>query len=80
MRSAGIIAPAGLPIIRYTNQERLYEIIAFFRSIGVGINDPHTWMLEMGGRGQMEAMLTAKQVNDPRSLFNPGKLQMKATQ
>jgi FAD/FMN-containing dehydrogenase len=80
MRSAGIIAPAGLPVIRYTNQERLYEIIAFFRSIGVGINDPHTWMLEMGGRGQMEAMRTAKQANDPRSLFNPGKLQMKATQ
>ncbi|QYR21761.1 FAD-binding oxidoreductase [Paenibacillus sp. sptzw28] len=80
MRSAGVIVPAALPIVRYTTHERLYEIIAFFRSIGVGINDPHTWMLEMGGRGQMEAMLAAKRANDPRSLFNPGKLQIPAAQ
>jgi FAD/FMN-containing dehydrogenase len=79
MRSAGNLVPAALPVIRYTNEERLYEIIAFFLSIGATINDPHTWRLEMGGRGQMEAMLTAKQANDPRSLFNPGKLQIQST-
>lgn len=80
MRSAGNIVPAALPIIRYSTQERLYEIIAFFISVGATINDPHTWELEMGGRGQMEAMLAAKQANDPRSLFNPGKLQMKSAE
>ncbi|MBB6635796.1 FAD-binding oxidoreductase [Cohnella thailandensis] len=74
MRSAGVVVPASLPIVRYTAHERLYEIIAFFRSIGVGINDPHTWTLEMGGRGQLEAMLAAKRANDPRALLNPGKL------
>ncbi|ULO04993.1 FAD-binding oxidoreductase [Paenibacillus sp. 19GGS1-52] len=80
MRSAGVIVPAALPIIRYTTHERLYEIIAFFLSIGVGINDPHTWRLEMGGRGQMDAMLAAKRANDPHSLLNPGKLQIPAVQ
>lgn len=80
VRSADVITPAALPIVRYTTHERLYEIIAFFRSIGVGINDPHTWMLEMGGRGQLERMLAAKLANDPRSLLNPGKLQIPASQ
>ncbi|MHA6532099.1 FAD-binding oxidoreductase [Paenibacillus sp. BAC0078] len=74
IRSAGVVVPAALPIVRYTSHERLYEIIEFFRSIGVGINDPHTWLLDMGGRGQMEAMRAAKHANDPRSLLNPGKL------
>lgn len=80
VRSANVIVPSSLPIVRYTSHERLYEIIAFFRSIGVGINDPHTWMLEMGGRGQLELMLAAKRANDPRSLLNPGKLQLPASQ
>lgn len=76
IRSAGVVVPASLPIIRYTSQERLYEIIAYFRSIGVGVNDPHTWMLEMGGRGELASMLAAKKANDPRGLLNPGKLQV----
>lgn len=76
IRSAGVVVPASLPVVRYTTRERLYEIIAFFRSNGVGINDPHTWTLEMGGRGELEAMLAAKRANDPRGLLNPGKLQI----
>jgi FAD/FMN-containing dehydrogenase len=76
MRSAGTVVPAALPIVRYTTRERLYEIIAFFRAIGVGINDPHTWTLEPGGRGELEAMLAAKRANDPRGLLNPGKIRV----
>ncbi|AIQ63258.1 FAD-linked oxidase [Paenibacillus stellifer] len=78
IRSGGTVVPAGLPVVRYQSHERLYEIIDFFLSIGVSINDPHTWKLEMGGRGQLEAMLAAKRSNDPRSLLNPGKLQAPA--
>ncbi|MBB3111625.1 FAD/FMN-containing dehydrogenase [Paenibacillus phyllosphaerae] len=74
IRSAGSIVPASLPIVRYTTHERLYEIIAYFRSIGVGINDPHTWVLEQGGRGEWDVMHQAKRANDPRGLLNPGKL------
>ncbi|AJY74475.1 FAD-binding oxidoreductase [Paenibacillus beijingensis] len=80
MRSGGVVVPAALPIVRYTTHERLYEIIGYFRSIGVSINDPHTWMLEMGGRGQLEAMLAAKRSNDPRGLLNPGKLNTPVTE
>lgn len=76
VRSAGVVVPSSLPIIRYTSHERLYEIIAFFRSIGVGVSDPHTWKLEMGGRGELARMLAAKRANDPRGLLNPGKLQV----
>ncbi|ACT04739.1 FAD-binding oxidoreductase [Paenibacillus sp. JDR-2] len=75
IRTAGVVVPAALPIVRYTTHERLYEVIAFFRSIGVRINDPHTWILEMGGRGEWDAMVNAKRANDPRGLLNPGKLQ-----
>ncbi|GLX69832.1 FAD-binding oxidoreductase [Paenibacillus glycanilyticus] len=78
VRTAGVVAPAALPVIRYTTHERLYEIIAYFKSIGVRINDPHTWILEMGGRGEWEAMASAKRSNDPRGLLNPGKLQTPA--
>ncbi|MCI3921092.1 FAD-binding oxidoreductase [Paenibacillus sp. TRM 82003] len=74
IRSGGVVVPASLPIVRYTTHDRLYEIIAYFRSIGVRINDPHTWVLEFGGRGQWDAMLEAKRANDPRGLLNPGKL------
>ncbi|MBN2981747.1 FAD-binding oxidoreductase [Cohnella algarum] len=76
MRSGGVVVPAALPIVRFTTQERLYEIVAFFRANGVSINDPHTWMLEAGGRGELDAMLRAKRANDPKGLLNPGKLQV----
>ncbi|MGO4110453.1 FAD-binding oxidoreductase [Paenibacillus sp. YAF4_2] len=75
MRSAGVVVPAALPVIRYTTHERLYEIIAYFNAIGVRVNDPHTWVLEMGGRGEWHVMHEAKRDNDPRGLLNPGKLQ-----
>lgn len=78
MRSGGVVVPASLPLVRYTTKERLYEIIAYFRQIGVSVNDPHTWTLEMGGRGELEEMQAAKRDNDPRGLLNPGKLQMPA--
>ncbi len=80
VRSAGVVVPSALPIVRYTTHERLYEIIAFFRSIGVGINDPHTWRLEMGGRGEFENMIRAKRKNDPLGLLNPGKLHVPAAE
>ncbi|SFB54214.1 FAD/FMN-containing dehydrogenase [Cohnella sp. OV330] len=80
MRSAGVVVPAALPIVRYSTRERLYEIIDYFRSIGVSVNDPHTYALELGGRGQLEAMTAAKRANDPRRLLNPGKLHIPVEQ
>jgi FAD/FMN-containing dehydrogenase len=75
-RANGQISPASLPIVRFSSEERLYEIIRFFESMGVRIFDPHTFLLDMGGRGEYGAMLKAKRENDPRGLLNPGKISL----
>ncbi|MFS0724417.1 FAD-binding oxidoreductase [Paenibacillus sp. 1P07SE] len=75
--SGGKLMPAALPVVRYQSEEHLYEMIAFFESLGVRINDPHTFVLNYGSRGAYERMLSAKQANDPRVLLNPGKMNVK---
>ncbi|MFC5468000.1 FAD-binding oxidoreductase [Cohnella suwonensis] len=74
MRSGGVLVPAALPIVRFGTEERLYEIIGYFESIGVQIFDPHTWVLADGGRSGGNRMLTRKKANDPLGLLNPGKI------
>ncbi|UVI29317.1 FAD-binding oxidoreductase [Paenibacillus spongiae] len=74
MKARGTIAPAILPIIRYTTEERLNEIIGYFESIGVPVSNPHTWVLDDGGRGEIDGMRLRKRSNDPRQLLNPGKI------
>jgi FAD/FMN-containing dehydrogenase len=74
IRVAGELVPTSLPLVRFTNADRLYDIIAFCEGIGVTIYDPHTWILEDGGRGEANVMQRKKRENDPRSLLNPGKL------
>lgn len=74
VRNAGIVMPQALPLVLFTSEERLYEIIRFCRRIGVRINDPHTWRLDEGGRGdRVVSMWTTKLENDPLGLLNPGK-------
>jgi FAD/FMN-containing dehydrogenase len=67
---------SGLPLVRFTNENRLREIIAIHRECGVGIKDPHVYTLEDGTRhGAMSpAGLAAKRRFDPGGLLNPGKL------
>lgn len=74
VRSGGAITPTALPVVRFQSEERLYEIIAFCESIGVKIFDPHTWVLDHGGRGEVGSMERKKRENDPRGLLNPGKI------
>jgi len=74
MRSGGRLTPASLPIVRYRSEKRLYDIIRFFESAGVHIFDPHTWVLDHGGRGEVESMQRRKKFNDPLGLLNPGKM------
>lgn len=74
VRSGGAITPSSLPVVRFQSEERLYEIIQFFESIGVKIFDPHTWVLDHGGRGEVGSMERKKRENDPRGLLNPGKI------
>ncbi|MFE5319037.1 FAD-binding oxidoreductase [Paenibacillus sp. NPDC056579] len=74
IRNGGKLTPSSLPIIKYTTEERLYEIIRYFESIGVKIFDPHTWVLDNGGRGEVGSMQRRKRENDPLGLLNPGKI------
>ncbi|MCR8633331.1 FAD-binding oxidoreductase [Paenibacillus radicis (ex Xue et al. 2023)] len=74
IRSGGNVTPTCLPLVFYKSEERLYEIIGYFESIGVKIFDPHTWVLDNGGRGEVGSMERRKRQNDPQGLLNPGKI------
>ncbi len=76
-RGRGKVVPIALPIVKYTTEQRLYEIIGFCKSIGVSINDPHIWTLEGGAGGEMNGMQRKKLDNDPLGLLNPGKIEMR---
>jgi FAD/FMN-containing dehydrogenase len=71
----GVIIPGAIPVVRFTTEERLNEMIAFCRSIGVFVANPHVNYLEDGGRFRPDNIqLLAKQRYDPRGLLNPGKM------
>ncbi len=71
----GVVIPGAIPIVRFTTEERLNEMIAFCRSIGVFVANPHVNYLEDGGRFRPDNIqLMAKQKYDPRGLLNPGKM------
>ena len=71
----GIVIPGAIPIVRFTTEERLNEMIAYCRSIGVFVANPHVNYLEDGGRFRADNIqLLAKQKYDPRGLLNPGKM------
>jgi len=65
----------GLPLIKYTTEARLTEIMRSFEADGCTINNPHIFKLEDGGRFDPEGrkMAFRKRV-DPLGLLNPGKL------
>lgn len=65
----------GLPKIYYKSAERLAEIMAKCEEIGVGIANPHTFVLEEGGRHPNIGSKVAIKTNlDPKGLLNPGKM------
>lgn len=64
-----------IPLIRFSTEERLQEVIEHFRSIGVFIANPHTYKLEEGGRHpNIDAKRALKLETDPKGLLNPGKM------
>ena len=76
LRVGGQVTASGLPIVRFTTEERLNEIIAEHRAHGVSIADPHVFTLEDGvGHKQVDAdQLSFKHLTDPKGLLNPGKM------
>lgn len=71
----GVVIPGAIPVVRFTHEQRLNEMIAYCRSIGVFVANPHVNYLEDGGRFRADNIqLLAKQKYDPRGLLNPGKM------
>lgn len=75
LRVAGRAIPAGLQLVRFTTEERLQEIIRYHEEQGAGIANPHTYILEDGGRKVIDPeQLEFKKLVDPYGLMNPGKM------
>jgi FAD/FMN-containing dehydrogenase len=71
----GQVIPGAIPLVYYTTEERLNEMISFCREIGVFVANPHVNNVEGGGRYRSDnVQLLAKQRYDPKGLLNPGKM------
>ncbi|WP_446744033.1 FAD-binding oxidoreductase [Silvibacterium acidisoli] len=72
---AGRIVPGAIPLVRFTTEERLLEMIRYCREIGVFVANPHVNNVEDGGRFREDnVQLAAKRRYDPKGLLNPGKM------
>jgi FAD/FMN-containing dehydrogenase len=75
VRFDGDITCFGLPMVRYSTEERLEEIMATFNAEGAPIFNPHRYTLEEGGMKQTDDIqLAFKREADPKGLLNPGKM------
>jgi len=73
--AAGRMIPGAIPLVYFTTEERLNDMIAFCRSIGVFVANPHVNNVEDGGRYREDnVQLAAKRRYDPKGLLNPGKM------
>jgi len=71
----GVVIPGSIPLVRFTTENRLNEMIDLCRSIGVTVANPHVNNVEGGGRYRQDnVQLLTKQRYDPRGLLNPGKM------
>jgi FAD/FMN-containing dehydrogenase len=74
IRVKGTAVPAALQLVRYTTEERLNEIIRYHEEHGIFIANPHTYIIEDGGRKVIDPeQLKFKEMVDPYGLMNPGK-------
>ncbi|MEM6761781.1 MAG: FAD-binding protein, partial [Pseudomonadota bacterium] len=75
VRFDGAVGCFGLPLLRFTTEERLDEIIKIHEDSGCPIFNPHRYTLEEGGMKQTdEVQLAFKRQADPKGLLNPGKM------
>jgi FAD/FMN-containing dehydrogenase len=75
IRFDGRIVCSGLPLIRFTTEERLDEIVRLFEANGCLVFNPHRYTLEEGGMKRSDlGQLAFKREVDPKGLLNPGKM------
>ncbi|MCA6555140.1 MAG: FAD-binding oxidoreductase [Pseudanabaena sp. M114S2SP2A07QC] len=71
----GVVIPAAIQIVRFTDSDRLNAIIEYHESQGVFIANPHTYILEDGGMKTIDyEQLNFKRMVDPYGLMNPDKM------
>ena len=75
MRFDGAVQCGGLPLVRFTTEARLDEIIRIYEDHGCAIFNPHRYTLEEGGMKRTDRIqLDFKKMTDPKGLLNPGKM------
>ena len=75
LRVGGTAIPAALQLVRYSTEDRLNDIIKYHEEQGAFIANPHTYVLEDGGRKTIDVnQLHFKEMVDPYGLLNPGKM------
>lgn len=75
LRMNSTTVPAALQLVRFSTPERLQEIIRYHEEKGAFIANPHTYILEDGGRKTVDtAQVAFKAKVDPYGLLNPGKM------
>ncbi|RUX95533.1 FAD-binding oxidoreductase [Mesorhizobium sp. M7D.F.Ca.US.004.01.2.1] len=75
VRLDGNITCFGLPLVKFTSETRLDEIVRLHEENGCPIFNPHRYTLEEGGMKQTDAVqLAFKHETDPQGLLNPGKM------
>jgi FAD/FMN-containing dehydrogenase len=75
VRFDGKVTAFGLPLVRFTTEVRLEEIMRIHDDMGAPIFNPHRYTLEEGGMKQTdELQLAFKREADPKGLLNPGKM------
>jgi len=71
----GRVIPGAIPLVRFTTEDRLNEMICYCRENGVFVANPHVNNVEDGGRFREDhVQLMAKRKYDPKGLLNPGKM------
>jgi FAD/FMN-containing dehydrogenase len=67
---------SALPVVRYSDDKRLWDIVAEMDTIGIKLSNPHSYILEDKGARVLSAdlQLLFKQEADPHGLLNPGKM------
>jgi len=67
---------SSLQVMRYTSDERLWEIVRQMETLGIRLSNPHSYVLEDKGARVPSAdlQLAFKHEADPYGLLNPGKM------
>jgi FAD/FMN-containing dehydrogenase len=67
---------SSLQVVRYTSDERLWEIVRGLDTLGIKLSNPHSYILEDKGARVLSAdlQLAFKREADPQGLLNPGKM------